>query len=152
MSAIASTPQQQILHLVETAVIKENDFTSLNSNIESKLIGKIPRARQEELQPEVDRMDPLYKKALEGLQECLKTQYDLGAKVIQQIKATEEADLNTLLQFFMAFDTAMKPRLNLFKEREKEVADFEKKISSLLPANSIVFAFPPTIVLAPPEH
>lgn len=132
MNVVQASPKQQILALLRQMTISEELFNAFNEKIEKKLAERVLLAREVDLQPELNRISELYRKAITEHQANLKKQYDLGRDTFQKIEATEE-DLLKIMPILQAFQAAIAPVLEVHMQLEGEVQDLEGQIISLLP-------------------
>jgi hypothetical protein len=134
MNIMQPSPNQQILALVRQMTISDEQFSAFNEKIEKKLAEGDLKAKEEDLQPELNRILVVYKKAIEGHKANLKTQYDLGKKTVQQIEAID--DLSKVMEVLQEFQKAIAPILEVHKKLEEEIKYLEGKIVLLLPVGT----------------
>lgn len=132
MSAVSS-PKDQILSLVEKMTLSDAQFQSFNAKIEAKLL-ETPKAKREELQPELDKIQCIYKEAVLKYQTNLKAQYDLGKRTVEQIKKIE--NLDQIPSTMETFQKSILPLLQEHQNLENQIRDFERQIVLLLPENT----------------
>lgn len=136
MNQVEASPKQQILELVKRMTISEEQFSAFNKNIEKKRAEGPFQARTLEMQPELDRIFEVYKRAVEAHGANLKTQYDLGQKTIREIESME--DLPTIVHILVAFKERIASLLDEHKRLEVEIRDCESRIPALLPAATLL--------------
>jgi hypothetical protein len=129
-----------ILPTVEQMTISDAQFAAFNWSIDRKLSERVWTAKDADSQTILDKISEAYKKGIEYHKENLKSQYDLGKKMIEQIKSVQDVALiQTILQ---EFQTAMQPLLETHKQIETAITALEGRIIPLLPANT-QFVNPP---------
>ena len=86
--------KNQILTVVRQQTMSEEQFTAFDKKIEKKLV-EMPFSEQDlAVSSELNQIYEVYRKAIESHRANLRTQYDLGQKVIQQIQETDELSKN----------------------------------------------------------
>jgi hypothetical protein len=129
--------KSQILALVKQMTMNEEQFFAFDKKIEKKLI-ETPFSEQDlAANPQLPQIYEVYRKAIESHRANLRTQYDLGQKMIQQIQETEELPL--IGEIVQAFQVAIVPVLEEHKALEAEIKDLEQRIIPLLPPGTQLY-------------
>lgn len=137
LSAEENPLKSQILTLVQQQTMSEEQFTAFDKKIEKKLV-EMPFSEQDlAANPELNQIYEVYRKAIESHRANLRTQYDLGQKVIQQIQETDE--LSKIEEIVQAFQTAFLPVYQEHMALETEIKDLEMRIIPLLPPGSQLY-------------
>jgi|GEM_PF-4889382 hypothetical protein len=128
--------KQDILDVLKPGLVSEELYKNLNEKIERKLSERVLEAKTAEMQPKLNEIYQLYKRAVEGYKANLKIQYDLQQKTVQEIVAAE--DLFKIQIILQVLEGAMEPILVEQATLRSSIQNFEKRIVNLLPANTIL--------------
>ncbi len=134
MTTTISAAMQQILPMVRQMTISDEQYAAFNQNIDRKLAERVWIAKDANSQTTLDEISKLYKKAIEDHKENLKTQYDLGKKMVQQVAS--EQDLGRIPTILQEFQTAIQSILAIHKQLEMTIEILEGRIIPLLPADT----------------
>ena len=131
------SPKQQILAAAKQMALSDEQFQAFDKKIEKKLI-ETPFSEQDIAEkPELTQIYEIYQKAINDHRANLRTQYDLGQKMIQQVQETDE--LSRLGEIVHAFQAAISPVLEEHKALEEKIKDLEGKIIPLLPPGTELY-------------
>ncbi|HLB59485.1 MAG TPA: hypothetical protein VJL87_05315 [Bdellovibrionota bacterium] len=128
------SPKQQIFKMVQPITISDAQFNACNEKIQQKLAERVFPASEAMWQPKLDQISELYKKTIEEYKANLQRQYDLGKKVLQQIKETD--DLQGIVLKLEVFRIEIMPLLDIHKKKEVTISLLEGQIVSLLPKDT----------------
>ena len=131
MTSTISPVVQQILPMVRSIMISDEQFATFNQNIDRKLTERAWTAKDANSQPELDTIFLLYKKAIEDHKANMQTQYDLGQKMFSKIETTE--DFALIPTFLHEFNVAIQPLLAVHKQLQTVITQLEGRIIPLLP-------------------
>jgi len=134
MSAVAISPKPLILNLIQQGTFSKEAFSGFEASFKAKLIERTLPPRTPELKEELDRIYGLYKAAVQSSLECLQANYDLGQKVIEAIKETE--DLGKIYELFIQYQADIAPFLAKQQTLSAEVLSYERQLIPLLPLNT----------------
>ncbi len=137
LSAEEDSPKEQILALVQQNTMSEEQFSVFDRKSEMKLKETPFSEADFAAKPELSKIYEMYHRAIEAHRANLKAQYDLGQKVVQQIRETDE--LTRIGEIVQAFQAAISPVCEEHKALEAQIKDLELKIIPLLPSGTELF-------------
>ncbi|HEV7736878.1 MAG TPA: hypothetical protein VGO47_05840 [Chlamydiales bacterium] len=131
---MTTTISEQIISMASRMTISDAQYAAFNQNIDRKLAERVWTAKDANSQTALNEISKLYKKAIEDHKANLKTQYDLGKKMIEQVAS--EQNLGRIPTILQEFQTAIQPILMIHKQLEMTIEILEGRITSLLPADT----------------
>ena len=134
MSATTTQPREQILELIRGVTLSEEAFDAFNSVIDKKLAAKMPEAKEDELQPGLERYYGVYLEAVRKHKGNLQKQFDLGKKLARDIEMMEE--MGGIASRLTRFQADMALMLEEHSKLHEEITVLEGVITSMMPADA----------------
>jgi len=131
MSAVAMPPKVQIINLIQQSAMTKEALAGFEVVLAAKIKEPTLAPRKPELKEQLDRIYGLYKTAIQSFRQNLQTTYDLGQKVIESIKATD--DLQEISVIFTKFQAEITAVLETQARLSRDIERYETQIIPLLP-------------------
>ncbi len=138
MNATTASPMAPILQVVNTMIMNKGAYEVLAENMQKKLSESVPQASKPEFQEQMNKTHAAYIDVIQRSLTNLKTQYDLGSKLVENLSNCTE--LPQALKLLQEFQTQIAPLQVSFKQYEEQVATLEGKIVSLMPIKTTLDA------------